>query len=292
MDTAKPNNHRNSNCQFDFFPFLVIGFAFVVSVGITSCFDSGSDSTPLVAETSKAGGSGVSSTAPSNHTDNVSGFLHAPGKDTPFTSWCTACHGQNLQGDLGPSCTTCHDQVWQETTPPSSGGRTSNAPANHTDSINGFLHALGKYTPYSRWCTACHGQDLEGDVGPSCTACHSVIWTETTPPSSGGRTSNAPSNHTDNVSDFLHAPGKTTPYTSFCTACHGTNLAGGTGPSCFACHGQLWTETTPPSSGNTGGSGGTLDGQALYNANCSACHGDGSAIVNNTASGITNAMNT
>ena len=295
MDSAKCSKNRKSNSQLNIFRLLILVFTFVVLFSVTGCFDSGSDNTPITTETSKATDEDANSNAPSNHTENVSGFFHAPGKYEPYSFWCTACHGQELEGDLGPSCYTCHEQVWTETSPPSSGGRTSNAPTNHTDSIDGFRHALGKYTPYTKWCTACHGQTLEGDLGPSCTTCHGVLWTETTPPSSGGRTSNAPSNHTDNVGSFLHAPGRSTPYTSFCSACHGANLTGGTGPSCFACHGQLWTETSPSSGGSTGGgsgSGSTLDGQALYNANCSACHGDGSAIVNNTASGITTAINT
>ncbi|WP_455208507.1 hypothetical protein [Kaarinaea lacus] len=239
-------------------------------------------------ETAPPSGGGSTSTPPSNHTDSQNGFLHAPGKLTPYSSWCTACHGTDLGGDINlgaPSCTACHGQVWTQTTPPSSGGRTSNAPSNHTDNVIGFLHAPGKETPYSSWCTACHGADLTGDLGPSCTACHTQVWTETTPPSSGGRTSNAPSNHTDNVSGFLHAAGKDTPYTNWCTVCHGADLTGDVGPSCTACHAQVWTETAPPSGGggsnppsnHTDDVNGFLHGvgkDAPYSSWCTACHGD------------------
>ncbi|MGD8937888.1 MAG: hypothetical protein PVJ72_00820 [Gammaproteobacteria bacterium] len=242
----------------------------------------------LWTENAPPSGGGSTSNPPSNHTDDVKGFLHAIGKDTPYSNWCTACHGAALEGnlDLGaPSCTTCHGQLWTETTPPSSGGRTSNAPSNHTDDVNSFLHAPGKDTPYSSWCTACHGADLTGDIAPSCTACHAQVWSETTPPSSGGRTSNAPSNHTDNVNGFLHAAGKDTPYTHWCTACHGTDLTGDLGPSCTACHAQVWTETAPPSGGgstsnppsnHTDDVNGFLHGTGKdtpYSSWCTVCHG-------------------
>jgi len=288
MNTTILSKERNANYRIKFFHLLVIAFGFVVLTGISGCFDSGTDNNTQGSEQSKAG-TGGSSTTPSNHTDNLSGFLHATGKSTPYTNWCTACHGADLTGGIGPSCTTCHDQVWAETAPPSGGG--SNPPSNHTDNVLGFLHAAGKDTPYSNWCTACHGAALEGDLNigaPSCTTCHDQVWTET-PPTGGGSTSNPPSNHTDDVSGFLHAQDKQTPYSSFCTACHGPALEGDItlgAPSCTTCHGQLWTETTPPNSGGSGSNPpsnhtdnvfGFLHAAGKstpYSSWCTACHGD------------------
>jgi mono/diheme cytochrome c family protein len=284
MDTEKNCTDRKPNSQCNLRRLTVIGFVFVMLLGITGCYDGSSGGTAPDVTASKVASDGSSNT-PANHTDSVSGFLHAPGKETPFSSWCTACHGTDLTGDLGPSCTTCHEQVWTETSPPSSGGGTSNVPSNHIENVSGFLHAPGKETPFSSWCTACHGTDLNGDLGPSCNTCHGQVWTETSPPSSGGRTSNAPSNHTDNVNGFLHASGKDTPYSNWCTACHGADLTGDLGPSCTTCHGQIWTETTPPSSGgrtsnapsnHTDNVNGFLHAPGKdtpYTSFCSACHG-------------------
>lgn len=47
-------------------------------------------------------------------------------------------------------------------------------PASHTINRDGFMHASGS-DPESE-CAACHGADLAGDTGPSCTECHGVKW--------------------------------------------------------------------------------------------------------------------
>ena len=288
MNTTILSKARNANYHIKFFHLLIIASGFIVLTGISGCFDSGTDDNVLDTEQSKPGTVGSGNT-PSNHTDNVNNFLHAPGKDTPYTSWCTACHGTDLTGDIGPSCTTCHDPVWSETTPPGGGGSTSNPPSNHTDNVNGFLHAAGKDTPYSNWCTACHGSALEGDINlgaPSCTTCHDQVWTET-PPTGGGSTSNPPSNHTDDISGFLHAADKQTPYSSFCTACHGAALEGDINsgaPSCTTCHGQVWTEAPPTGGGSTSNPPSNHTDNVLgflhaagkdtpYTNFCTACHG-------------------
>ena len=237
-------------------------------------------------------GGGSSSNPPSNHSDNVGGFFHAPGRTTPYSSWCTICHGNSLEGDLNsgaPSCTACHGQLWTETTPPSGGGGSSNLPSNHTVDVSGYFHAPGRSTPYSSWCTACHGDALEGnfDLGaPSCTACHAQLWTEA-PPSGGGSSSNPPSTHTNSISGFLHAPGNDTPYSSWCTACHGSALEGDLNlgaPSCTACHGQVWSEAPPsggggsssPTSSPTDNVSGFLHAPGRstpYSSWCTVCHG-------------------
>ena len=159
---------------------ILSGFVIFALVGVTGCFDSGKDNN----SSSTNGAPQKTTTAPSNHTEDIQGFLHAPGKDTPYTNWCTACHGKELDGDRGPSCTFCHAQLWSEDSA-SGGGSTSEPPANHTDDINGYMHADDKFTPFSSWCTACHGTDLGGEIAPSCTACHDVVWTQTSPPAGG-----------------------------------------------------------------------------------------------------------
>ena len=108
----------------------------------------------------------------------------------------------------------------------------------------------------------------------------------------GGNTGGGslPPNHTNSEEGVLHADGNDAPYTNGCTSCHGITLEGGSGPSCFTCHGVEWNES-PPSGGGTSGGGGTIDGQALFSANCAGCHGiSGSGINDKTASGITVAI--
>ncbi|MDX1813124.1 MAG: hypothetical protein R3240_14305, partial [Gammaproteobacteria bacterium] len=102
MKTAGGGKKSNANCQFNFLPLLVIIFGFLVLTGTSGCFDSGSDSTAPSGQQQK-----TSDSLPSNHIDDVSGTLHAPGKYTPYTNRCTACHGQALEGGAGPSCNTC-----------------------------------------------------------------------------------------------------------------------------------------------------------------------------------------
>jgi cytochrome c553 len=117
-------------------------------------------------------------------------------------------------------------------TSPSSGGGATVA---HTDYKDGVGHAIDKDSPYSSGCTACHGTSLQGSAGPSCTSCHGVKWNETAP--SGGGTTVA---HTDYKDGVGHAIDKDSPYSSGCTACHGSSLQGAAGPSCTSCHGVKW----------------------------------------------------
>lgn len=71
-------------------------------------------------------------------------------------------------------------------------------------------------------CTTCHGSELRGSViAPSCMSCHSEFLPEGMP---------ATGHHVD---------GRDDPLTN-CAECHGSQLRGGSGPSCFACHDQLW----------------------------------------------------
>lgn len=66
-----------------------------------------------------------------------------------------------------------------------------------------------------------------------------------------GSTGGTPASHTNSEQGVLHAPGNDFPFTNGCTVCHGSDLRGGVGPSCYSCHGQEWRES---------GSGGSSDG--------------------------------
>jgi PKD repeat protein len=70
------------------------------------------------------------------------------------------------------------------------------------------------------------------------------------------------------VSEVLadhHVPGRDAPWGT-CTICHGSDLMGGSGPSCMSCHSDF-TEPDPPASGHH------MTGRDDPASNCSACHG-------------------
>lgn len=83
------------------------------------------------------------------HTNLVGGIWHMPGNEDPDAN-CVGCHGDNLQGDTGPSCYTCHDN------------------ADHTSKRGGHYHKKGS----SSSCKKCHGPGNSGGLGPACSKCH------------------------------------------------------------------------------------------------------------------------
>jgi len=48
---------------------------------------------------------------PADHTINNGGHYHKPGLTNPTVN-CVMCHGADLRGGSGPSCTSCHGQKW------------------------------------------------------------------------------------------------------------------------------------------------------------------------------------
>lgn len=120
-----------------------------------------------------------------------------------------------------------------------------NPPANHSerkeaDGCEAF-HAPGYEQPYSNSCTSCHGSVLTGpDSGgsaPSCYTCHGEVWDEM-PPDNGGE----PVDHTVKRGSAFHKTGHKYPFINDCTSCHGEDLMGGTGPSCYTCHKMKWKD--------------------------------------------------
>lgn len=176
-------------------------------------------------------------------------------------------------------------------------------------------HRPGPQQPYTNNCTVCHGTDLTGGAAwtdedgksttpPSCTACHGVIWMETTsrtPP-----VFSAPSDHTASNRERMHKPvvlnnpffvnnyATTSSGSSACTVCHGDGtgsyLGGGptyngtTPPACSVCHGPRWTDDigvpppifSPPADHATSMRGRAhktdVDINQAYD-NCAECHG-------------------
>ena len=128
---------------------------------------------------------------PATHTERQDGFLHMPGKNSPYTNGCTTCHGATLQGGFAPSCYTCHGKEWSESAGTTTTTRAStttttrstttttrryNPPATHTESKHGFLHMPGFKYPFQNGCTTCHGATLQGGFAPSCYTCHGKKW--------------------------------------------------------------------------------------------------------------------
>ncbi|MBM4354746.1 MAG: hypothetical protein FJ109_13325 [Deltaproteobacteria bacterium] len=69
--------------------------------------------------------------------------------------------------------------------------------------------------------------------------------------------------HTESMSGVMHMPGKSDPLKN-CVGCHGANLKGGGGPSCYTCHNA--DDHTKKSKDGVKHKSGT-------SSTCNACHG-------------------
>ncbi len=157
--------------------------------------------------------------APTSHTVLLGNFaLHQPGYEAPEAEGCTQCHGPNLDDGFAPSCFSCH------------GPGGEGLPSDHTELKGGFaLHKPGYEDPYNN-CTRCHGPNLDDGYATSCFLCHG---------SNGG----PPADHTELLGGFaLHQPGFDEPEENGCNTCHGPDLRGGLGPSCYQCHRREWDD--------------------------------------------------
>ncbi|OGH00908.1 MAG: hypothetical protein A2600_03385 [Candidatus Lambdaproteobacteria bacterium RIFOXYD1_FULL_56_27] len=161
---------------------------------------------------------------------------------------CTACHGIALQGNGWiPSCYSCHNVMWNKD--------------DHKVNRSGVMHKSGYYNAEAN-CSECHGgKALTGKRSrPSCYQCHGDKWT-------------ALSLHTLNKGGRYHGSGLSSPTSSGCTDCHGSDLKGsGSAPSCYSCHGAKWLYSSYP---HTKSKDGVMHGPDLKNPNtyCVSCHG-------------------
>jgi predicted CXXCH cytochrome family protein len=157
---------------------------------------------------------------PANHTVQLGGFAwHQPGFAEPESAGCTQCHGPQLDDGFAPSCYSCH------------GAGGQGLPADHTILMNGVVpHRAGFDDPYNN-CAQCHGPNLDDGYATSCLNCHGT----------GGL--GAPDDHTEQLGGFAwHRPGYAQPEEEGCAACHGPDLRGGLGPSCYLCHRREWAD--------------------------------------------------
>jgi len=147
---------------------------------------------------------------------------HGPYVQTNSSSACANeyCHGTLLTGvdQSGPSCTSCH-----------LGGIGSSHPTDWATPI-ALNHASYVEANGTSSCAnaACHGTDLLGNTGPSCSSCHL-----------GGATAVHPADWTApafaNHAQYVLVNGVSSCQNNYC---HGSSLTGvaGSGPSCTSCH--------------------------------------------------------
>lgn len=88
----------------------------------------------------------------------------APASATINTNLCEECHAQDLNGGVSRvSCFSCHKGPRGDMGHPSGWTTAKDDPVL-------FHGRYGKDFVVS--CTACHGVDLSGGIGPKCSSCH------------------------------------------------------------------------------------------------------------------------
>lgn len=135
---------------------------------------------------------------------------------------CRPCHGEDLNGGISKvACTKCH--LDNPSLPVQPNNERVHGPFGYALHA-GFVQQHGAAACANVYC---HGANLEGATGPSCTSCHM-----------GGPSSAHPlawANQINLHGGFVLANG-----TAGCrnAVCHGPNLEGVflSGPGCNACH--------------------------------------------------------
>lgn len=157
---------------------------------------------------------------PSGHTDAAKDHLEA----------CTECHGSDFSGGVSKiACTQCHIES-AEAPHPSFWNYTSKQP-NAWGKYAYAFHAPFVRKNGTKACANvnCHGADLKGASGPSCSSCHM-----------GGPLSAHPVTWVFPDIKKLHGPYVDNVESQSCrnVVCHGSQGQGVflSGPSCVTCH--------------------------------------------------------
>ncbi len=203
-------------------------------------------------------------------------YWHAPGHGTPLNSGCTLCHGTNLDGANGIafSCYWCHDRLWAGEGPPSSHAVQLGGFACTRAATRNRMPAAVRSATDRIWTTALRRPVSAAMVRavpvcpritrnskvvlrctslatrtPTPTAANATVPISTTvlprPASSVTvRTGWARRRITPiELGGFaLHRPGYEDPLANGCSNCHGPELRGGLGPSCYVCHRREWDD--------------------------------------------------
>lgn len=150
-----------------------------------------------------------------------------------FVQHCAPCHGDDARGKIGPNIQGAPASLitFAVTIPIMLGH--SDLSQDEIEDIAGYLAALrdGQQPIIGQFdtgvCVQCHGEDFDGGTSRvSCFSCHDG------PEGSIG--------HSDSwlePEDPIHFHGRYgREFVGGCTACHGVDLRGNIGPSCFICH--------------------------------------------------------
>jgi len=133
---------------------------------------------------------------------------------------------------------------------------------NHHEEIKGVFHGDKLSQGPEDNCTSCHGIHLDGNGWiPGCRSCHGVLWNL--------------DEHVLSFNGVSHQTGFDAP--GICGDCHGGRSLLGAGdryprPSCFQCHGDVWTALEIHN----------ISEHGIYHApgwkqpylNCTSCHGN------------------
>jgi len=151
-----------------------------------------------------------------------------------FVRHCTPCHGNDASGKIGPNIQGAPASLISfAVTIPIMRGHSILSQSDIGD-ISGYLALLKSGAPPvigvidPAVCTQCHALNLDGGIAKvSCFACHNG------PDGSFGH----PPGWLSSKDDPLHFHGVYgKEFVTGCTACHGADLRGLVGPSCFVCH--------------------------------------------------------
>jgi len=210
--------------------------------------------------------------------------------DPAQAATCASCH-DNPSNTLPPNCfnnSLCHGQKtghpdnWRSTHSQTNPAQAATCAACHDNPantlppncFNGSLCHGGQSTHPAGWRSSHTGTDPA--QAPGCAQCHDNP-ANTLPPNcfNGSLCHGSAGTHTSGweASSSHGAAAKSAPGTmsgfAVCRNCHGGGFSGGTGPSCFPCHG--WNAPHGRSGWDNGGSRHRSTNQANADV-CAQCH--------------------